>query len=173
MQSVAICSLPTLIYQRIDQVSIDSMEGQDDIRRIVVGLDFSVQHAKGCVDMATKIAQSATNREIILLTVLMNSDISDTEGRIDATKLKEVEGRAREMHERLVLGGGIFISQKVRSEFIKGDDVADAICEYCKRVDADLVIVGRRGMGFLKGLILGSVSEKVVRNSPCSVVVVK
>lgn len=148
------------------------MENQHHIKRVVVGLDFSIQHAKRCVDIATNISHSEY-KEIILLTVIMNSDIADTEGKIDATKLRKTEEKVRGMHESLVMGSRIFESQKVRSEFIKADDAADAICNYCKQVEADLVIVGRRGMGFLKGLILGSVSEKVVRHSPCSVLIVK
>ena len=147
-------------------------ENNNDIKRIVVGLDFSIEHAKRCINVATKISQSG-DREIVLLTVIMNSDITDTEGRIDLTKMKMMEGRARSMHESLVVGEGLFVSQKIRSEFIKADDAADAICDYCRTVGSDLVIVGRRGMGFLKGLILGSVSDKVVKNAPCSVLIVK
>ncbi len=148
------------------------MENQDGIKRIVVGLDFSIPHAKRCVDMATNISKSS-NTAIIFLTVILNSEISDTEGKMDAAKLKQVEERVRSMHESLVIGSRIFESRKIRSEFIQADDVADAICNYCKEVKADLVIVGRRGMGMLKGFILGSVSAKIVKNSPCSVLVVK
>jgi nucleotide-binding universal stress UspA family protein len=66
---------------------------------------------------------------------------------MDAAKLKQVEERAKGMHESLVIGSRIFESQKIRSEFVKAGDVADAICNYCKGVETDLVIVGGRGMG--------------------------
>jgi hypothetical protein len=51
---------------------------------------------------------------------------------MDAAKLNQVEERAKGKHESLVIGSRIFESQKIRPEFMKACDVADAICTIAK-----------------------------------------
>ncbi len=50
---------------------------------------------------------------------------------------------------------------------------ADAILKAAKQVDADLIVLGTRGLSEFKELLLGSVSHKVVQLSSCSCLVVK
>ena len=50
---------------------------------------------------------------------------------------------------------------------------AEEIIRAAQRTHADLVILGSRGMTGLKGAFLGSVSRKVARHAPCSVLVVR
>lgn len=50
------------------------------------------------------------------------------------------------------------------------DDPAHAIVTAC--VDAQLAVVGSRGLGAFPGMLLGSVSHDVVRDAPCTVLVV-
>ncbi len=148
-------------------------DGVSEIKRIVVAIDKSVEHAKRCITIAANFA-SAMECEIIALTVIKNSDVVDTEGKIDHQKLEKEKEETIRLHESLIVSSNIFSFQhKIRSEFVQSDDPAEAICDFCKEANTDLVIVGRRGMGFLKGILLGSVSEKVVKNSPCSVLVAK
>lgn len=49
----------------------------------------------------------------------------------------------------------------------------DAILEEAKNWNADLIVVGSHGRRGFKRLLLGSVSEAVAMNAPCSVVVVR
>ncbi|MGB8767803.1 MAG: universal stress protein [Nitrososphaeraceae archaeon] len=50
---------------------------------------------------------------------------------------------------------------------------ASVILDYCKKENFDLVIMGSRGMGKFKELILGSVSSKIVHHSPCAIMIIK
>lgn len=47
------------------------------------------------------------------------------------------------------------------------------IAEYCRHVDADLVVLGTRGRTHLKYLLLGSTVERLLRELPCSALVVR
>ncbi|MGP9820216.1 universal stress protein [Salinarimonas sp. NSM] len=50
---------------------------------------------------------------------------------------------------------------------------AEAIVTVAEEEGADLLVIGSRGLGRLQGMILGSVSQKVVHDAPCAVLVVK
>lgn len=60
----------------------------------------------------------------------------------------------------------------VHSRVIEGDP-ADTVCSYAETMNADLVVVGKRGGGNIGALLLGSVSEKVVHKCSRSVLVAK
>ena len=50
---------------------------------------------------------------------------------------------------------------------------ASVILDYSKQEKFDLLIMGSRGMGKFKELILGSVSSKIVHHSPCAVLLIR
>ncbi|MGB0908888.1 MAG: universal stress protein [Nitrospirales bacterium] len=50
---------------------------------------------------------------------------------------------------------------------------ADEILKCAKRTRADLIVLGSRGTTNMRKLLLGGVSNKVVRHAPCSVLVVR
>jgi nucleotide-binding universal stress UspA family protein len=51
-------------------------------------------------------------------------------------------------------------------------DPADALLSVAAAVDADLVIVGNRGMTGMKRFVLGSVPNKVSHQCPCNLLIV-
>ena len=50
---------------------------------------------------------------------------------------------------------------------------AVTILEFEKRLGVDLIVMGSRGLGLIKGVLLGSVSQYVVEQAQCPVLVVK
>lgn len=52
-------------------------------------------------------------------------------------------------------------------------EAGTAICEVAESLQADLVVIGRRGLSGLAEVFAGSVSNEVVHHAPCSVLVVQ
>ena len=46
-----------------------------------------------------------------------------------------------------------------------------ALCRYASEANASALVLGTRGNGGLKRAVLGSVSDHVIRNAPCPVIV--
>jgi nucleotide-binding universal stress UspA family protein len=61
---------------------------------------------------------------------------------------------------------------KVKTVLKKGD-ATSIIIGYSKKENYDTIIMGQRGMGKLRQLVLGSTSTKVLSHSYCTVVIVK
>jgi nucleotide-binding universal stress UspA family protein len=50
---------------------------------------------------------------------------------------------------------------------------APEIIRFAQALDADLLVMGSRGLSELRGLLLGSVSEQVLRRATCAVTIVR
>jgi nucleotide-binding universal stress UspA family protein len=60
----------------------------------------------------------------------------------------------------------------VTAEILTGD-YANSILEVANKADANIIVMGRRGLSNLKGFVTGSVSHKVSQRAECSVLTVK
>ena len=63
-------------------------------------------------------------------------------------------------------------AENVQSESVAGNDVVETIIEVADRDNVDLIIVGKRGLTRVTGLLLGSVSQKLVSAASRAVSVV-
>ena len=55
-------------------------------------------------------------------------------------------------------------------------DSDKVIVDYAREINADMIVVGRRGTGLMKGIIsavLGTVAESIIGKSPCPVLIVR
>ena len=62
-------------------------------------------------------------------------------------------------------------SFEVREELQEGPE-AEAILKVAANIQSDIIVMGTRGLGAVKGLLLGSVSRKVIHYAACPVMVV-
>lgn len=58
------------------------------------------------------------------------------------------------------------------NDHILRGDPAEAIIDFCGEQSDTLLVIGSRGLSTIKGLVLGSVSERVVRHAGCPVTIV-
>jgi nucleotide-binding universal stress UspA family protein len=57
--------------------------------------------------------------------------------------------------------------------FQRQGDPADAILDVAEERDADLIVVGNKGMTGAKRFLLGSVPNRVSHHAPCSVLIIR
>ena len=58
------------------------------------------------------------------------------------------------------------------STVIQSGSPAEEIALFAKSENIDLIVIGSRGLSEIKGLLLGSVSDRVAHISPCPVLIV-
>ena len=50
---------------------------------------------------------------------------------------------------------------------------AEEIVDYARLEEVDLIVMGSRGLSPIQELLLGSVSDKVLRTAPCPVLIAR
>lgn len=160
------------------------------IQTILTPIDGS-EHAKMAVDLSTDLA-ARYDAQLILL------HVGGGDGDVPQD-LYDAASRELEQAERDGLETGVHAYQprylqvvdymghmllrmakerageesvkRVETVFEYGD-AGERIIQCAKDKSADLIVMGSRGFGELKGLVLGSVSHKVFHLAPCSCVTV-
>jgi nucleotide-binding universal stress UspA family protein len=135
---------------------------------ILVAVDGS-KHSDAAFDVATDIAQKYSSQLFILHVfqggtgsgTLVSSEFEDDMRFVGQQILDSYEAKAKQK--------GL---QNVRM-FLQEGDAAKRIMETANEIDCGLLLMGSRGRGGFKELLLGSVSHKVTNHADCSVLMVK
>jgi nucleotide-binding universal stress UspA family protein len=148
------------------------------IKSILVPVDGSA-HANAAVDMAGELA-AKVGAKVILLNVIARpgSSLMPEELRgyaqLEHVRITEhdlLQAAANEIVAKAEKRARAKGAAKVESATRVGDP-ARTIVAIAKDRNVDLIAMGRRGLGDLKGLLLGSVSHKVsqLADRPCMTV---
>lgn len=141
------------------------------ISNILVAYDGS-ENSKQALDYAKELAQLNDIIKVHVLTAWMipvemgsydvNAYIKYEEFLKDDTKSKlaEAESSVAEIKERC------------HFNHIQGHP-STTIVNYAEENGIDLIVLGSRGLSRVKKLFLGSVSNRVVQDAPCAVLVIK
>lgn len=90
------------------------------------------------------------------------------------TAIEEIKERAQEIAKQKLeaIGREHFPDLSVRTEVLAGSgNVGDQVSEYSKQQSVGLIVLARHGYGALTRAVLGSVAERILRRSPCPILV--
>ena len=146
--------------------------------RVLLAVDES-EHALAAARLLRALGVPATSQVTVLHVVEPPGDRASQLLSTTAPKFREAaqalirvtKERGRQLLERMkkvVTHRGLTIHPLL----VEGRP-AEEIIRAAAQTHADLVILGSRGMTGLKGVFLGSVSRRVARHAPCSVLVVR
>jgi nucleotide-binding universal stress UspA family protein len=141
------------------------------IERILVPVDFSAGSA-AALPMAESLGGTIDLIHVwdppafvSAEAMLGSNDSQGTLSKLEDERARlEIEELATEARERGVRVGTTAV--------VKGD-VAKAICDYAEKGNYDVIVMGTAGRSGVAHLLLGSVAEKVVRQSHVPVLTVR
>ena len=142
------------------------------LEHIVVATDGSPNSSRAVVT-AAKIAKLTGSRLDILHVVHIPETAYAMTRPVPTDQMEEGARSVGEkaLDEALALAGkeGVPLTSEMRM----GISPAQGIVDFAEEKKADLIVVGARGMGGFRKLLLGSVSNTVLHYAGCSVLVIK
>ena len=138
-------------------------------KRIIVAIDQS-DNAEHVMKSASELTETLDTDVTILSVIEVPSFAS--EGELDLAQIESEEKRISDNHKKLIDKYFSGSAMLIESKILHGN-AADKICEYAKNQNTSVVIIGTSGMSKLQAKLLGSVSEKVIKNCSCSVMIVR
>jgi nucleotide-binding universal stress UspA family protein len=141
-------------------------------RKILVPTDFSV-HSGEAIKIAAAMSQ-AMQAPLVLLFVYQPMSSTLLDGALlpmpldVGTDVARANSQLQEAERAATAAGAVGVSSSLR----QGGAVHE-ILAHAKEEGIDLIVMGTHGRTGLKHVLIGSVAEKIVRQSPCAVLTVR
>ena len=140
--------------------------GADRLRVLGVGYDGSAEAERaleGAAELA--LAAAATIRVMTVVPSAIGPDRTDRSGRVS----REPTRRDRLQEELHAAVGRLPPELRALPQALTGNPVSQLI--HGAEQGIDLLVVGSRGYGPFKSVVLGSVADELLRSAPCPVLV--
>ena len=161
------------------------------LKSIVTPIDGS-RHAQAALLLSAELAAKYDANLLLLHVGLRDGDVPKELYDKAASELAEAETRGEKSgvyphlsrHLRVLEYLGHMLLRQAKTEAegrgarqietrIDFGDTGERILHHAKQADADLIAMGSRGFNEWEGMLLGSVSHKVIHLAPCSCVTVR
>jgi nucleotide-binding universal stress UspA family protein len=140
--------------------------------KILVPVDFS-EKSEYAVKIAAQIGKKIDAKIYLLHLVELPSGIVDM-GAGSNFSIPESMMYLRKVKEKiLALKAAFFNDDQIVKYSIKFQHPYEGIKDYVEKINADLIVMGSKGVSDFEEMIIGSNTEKVVRTSTVPVIVVK
>ena len=142
------------------------------MKKVVVAIDGS-ETSKGVVDYAIYYANQEQDAEMLFLHVITSVEyepVPYSGGRVAVPPPDEkvIANFTKFIEERTAAAGKGIPRMSVS---VRSGRVYDRIVNFAEENDADMIMIGHRGLSPMQRIFLGSVAAKVVAQAPCSVYV--
>jgi nucleotide-binding universal stress UspA family protein len=145
------------------------------LKHVLVATDFS-EPSEAALAYGRELARNfgATLTVVHIVDDILTRAYGIDGGMIigDPDVQRRYEANAREQAEAL-LGTDDRIDLKATTVLLVSNSPAAAIVSYAREANVDLIVMGTHGRGGVAHLLMGSVSERVVRTAPCPVLTVR
>ena len=141
-------------------------------KKIVVAYDSST-NSKNALKLAAEIAQTI-GAEISLVSVVDNH-FHSYKGELGAREFEKIQQASNELGKEMI-ESGVKLAQELGIEVttaLLSGKPADELLNYAQAENAYMIVVGPRGLGGLKGVLLGSVTQKILNQSSIPVAIAK
>lgn len=146
--------------RRLDAQRLEKRTESDftpSVETVIIATDGS-RASLDALSFATSTMDLSRSKRVEVISVMQTSSSAD----------KEKAGKAT------AAAKAILEKSDVRAiETVREGDPATAIVNAANRTDANLVVIGSRGLSGLKEKLLGSVSREVAEHTSCPVLIVK
>lgn len=147
-----------------------------ELRRVVVATDGS-EHARRALEFAARLPLPSGTGCVAVNVVrpyapfpgLFPTDRPEFEAAV-----REVNRQHHQTAETLAAEAAALLSgsgKHARAEVREGDP-AEEILKMAETDGADLIIAGARGVSALRGILVGSVADRLLKSAPCSALLV-
>jgi nucleotide-binding universal stress UspA family protein len=152
-----------------------------EIRNILVPLDINQKVDSAldyAVDLAERINASISVLYVFKLVNYTNFEIppivlADVMEGLMKSSLGELAKRVEKMKLRRRIRNREIDKLEINTEVIQGISTSATIVDYATNKNTDLIVINTHGKKGIKKFVLGSVAEKVIQESPCTVLTLK